>query len=154
MTGAMTRAMTRAVARKAIWLAGLSMLALGAVLLPDWSASAQQQPAIQRKSLLQRDSTIPGFQAAVNIVEIPAGASEIKHTHPGPLTVYILEGTLIQVALLFVPLIGLAVFVGAVVILLGNLLNLGTARPPAAPSVSTAKVLGDRRSEEPRREGP
>ncbi len=95
MTGAMTRAMTRAVARKAIWLAGLSMLALGAVLLPDWSASAQQQPAIQRKSLLQRDSTIPGFQAAVNIVEIPAGASEIKHTHPGPLTVYILEGTLI-----------------------------------------------------------
>ena len=87
--------MTRAVARKAIWLAGLSMLALGAVLLPDWSASAQQQPAIQRKSLLQRDSTIPGFQAAVNIVEIPAGASEIKHTHPGPLTVYILEGTLI-----------------------------------------------------------
>lgn len=50
--------------------------------------------------------------------------------------------------------LGLAVFVGAVVILLGNLLNLGTARPPAAPSVSTAKVLGDRRSEEPRREGP
>ena len=39
------------------------------------------------------------------------------------------------------------------VIIIGNLLNLGAARPPAAPSVSTGKVLGDRASEALRREG-
>lgn len=50
--------------------------------------------------------------------------------------------------------LSLAVFAGAAVIILGNLLNLGATRPPAAPSVSAAKVLGDRPSEEPRREGP
>jgi uncharacterized cupin superfamily protein len=30
----------------------------------------------------------------MNIVVIPPGVSEIKHTHPGPLSVYVLEGTL------------------------------------------------------------
>lgn len=49
--------------------------------------------------------------------------------------------------------LSLAVFVGAAVIIIGNLLNLGAARPPAAPSVSTGKVLGDRASEALRREG-
>jgi quercetin dioxygenase-like cupin family protein len=85
-----------AVTRNAVRFVCLSTLALGSVLLAgDQIASAQQQSAIQRKSLLQQDATIPGFQATVNIVEIPAGASETRHTHPGPLTVYILEGTLI-----------------------------------------------------------
>jgi quercetin dioxygenase-like cupin family protein len=54
-----------------------------------------QQSAIQRKTLLQQDSTITGYQATINIVEIPVGVSEIRHTHPGPLAVYVLEGTLI-----------------------------------------------------------
>ena len=80
----------------AIRIGGLSALALGSVMLAgDQIASAQQQSAVQRKSLLKQDATIPGFQAAVTIVEIPAGASEIRHTHPGPLTVYVLEGSLI-----------------------------------------------------------
>ena len=72
-------------------------LALGSILVaPVQIASAQQQQsAIQRKSLLQQDATISGYQATVNIVEIPAGVSEVRHTHPGPLTVYILEGTMI-----------------------------------------------------------
>jgi len=83
------------VTRDAIRFGCLSALALGSILLAgDQIANAQQQSAVQRKSLLQQDATIPGFQAAVTIVEIPAGASEIRHTHPGPLTVYILEGTL------------------------------------------------------------
>jgi len=82
--------------RNAIRFGCLSALALGSILLiSDRIVSAQQQSAVQRKSLLQQDATIPGFQAAVTIVEIPAGTSEIRHTHPGPLTVYILEGTLI-----------------------------------------------------------
>jgi quercetin dioxygenase-like cupin family protein len=73
-----------------------SLLALGSILIADArSASAQRQSAIQRKTLLQQDSTIAGYQAMTNIVEIPAGVSEVRHTHPGPLSVYVLEGTLI-----------------------------------------------------------
>jgi quercetin dioxygenase-like cupin family protein len=83
--------MTRNTAR----IVCLSTLALGSILLTGDQTATAQQSAIQRKSLLQQDATIPGFQAAVTIVEIPAGVSEIRHTHPGPLTVYVLEGTLI-----------------------------------------------------------
>ena len=61
----------------------------------DRPSRAQQQSAIQRKTLLQQDATITGYQATINIVEIPVGVSEIRHTHPGPLAVYVLEGTLI-----------------------------------------------------------
>lgn len=53
-----------------------------------------QQPAIQRKSLLQQDLPIPGYQSIVNLVEIPVGVKEIRHTHPGTLIGYMLEGTL------------------------------------------------------------
>ena len=82
--------------RSAVLFVGLSMLSLGPFLMVAAPpASAQQNPAIQRKPLLQQDSTIAGYQATMNIVEIPAGVSEIRHMHPGPLTVYVLEGTLI-----------------------------------------------------------
>jgi quercetin dioxygenase-like cupin family protein len=74
----------------------LPLLAIGSILIAgDRPGGAQQQSAIQRKTLLQQDSTVPGYQATVNIVEIPAGVSEVRHTHPGPLAVYVLEGTLI-----------------------------------------------------------
>lgn len=78
--------------RNAVCFVCLSMLMI--LLTGDDTATAQQA-AIQRKPLLQQDATIPGFQAAMTIVEIPAGVSEIRHTHPGPLAVYVLEGTLI-----------------------------------------------------------
>src|SRR3954462_13295654 len=68
-----------AMARNAVCFVCLSMLVI--LLTGDQTATAQQA-AIQRKSLLQQDATIPGFQAAVTIVEIPAGVSEIRHTHP------------------------------------------------------------------------
>jgi quercetin dioxygenase-like cupin family protein len=82
--------------RSAVLFAGLSLLLLGAILVAgDRGAGAQQQSEIQRKSLLQQDSTIPGYQAIMNIVEIPPGVREVGHTHPGPLAGYILEGTLV-----------------------------------------------------------
>ena len=65
------------------------------LIVGDRPSRAQQQSAIQRKTLLQQDATITGYQATINIVEIPVGVSEIRHTHPGPLAVYVLEGTLI-----------------------------------------------------------
>jgi len=82
--------------RNAVFFVYLSMLSLGSILIVgNRPTSAQQQSAIQRKPLLQQDSTIPGYQATMNTVEIPAGVSEVRHTHPGPLAVYVLEGTLI-----------------------------------------------------------
>jgi quercetin dioxygenase-like cupin family protein len=82
--------------RNSIFFGCLSIIALGSILIVgDRPTSAQQQSAIQRKTLLQQDATITGYQATMNIVELPAGVSEIRHTHPGPLAVYVLEGTLI-----------------------------------------------------------
>ena len=82
--------------RSAVLSTSLPMLLLGAILIAsDRPAYAQQQAAIQRKPLLQQDSPIPGYQVIMNIVEIPAGVREVRHTHPGPLMLYVLEGTLV-----------------------------------------------------------
>jgi quercetin dioxygenase-like cupin family protein len=70
-------------------------LLFGAVLLLVGAGSAgAQQSAIQRKALLTQDGP-PGYQTIVNALEIAPGGHEDKHTHPGPLTGYILEGALV-----------------------------------------------------------
>ena len=72
-------------------------LALG---LADFSLSVTpvpapaQQPTIQRRVLLTQDLPIPGNQTVMAAVEVPAGGREGRHTHPGALFVYVLEGTL------------------------------------------------------------
>jgi quercetin dioxygenase-like cupin family protein len=82
--------------RHAAWRARLPLFLFAAFLMAgDGPATAQQPGAITRKPLLQQDAAIPGYQAIMNIVNIPAGVREIRHTHPGPLTIYVLEGTLI-----------------------------------------------------------
>ena len=73
----------------------LTLLLFGAILLLADRVADAQQPVIGRKALLKQDSTIPGYELIMNIVEIPAGVSEVRHTHPGPLAGYILEGTLV-----------------------------------------------------------
>jgi quercetin dioxygenase-like cupin family protein len=77
----------------------LTTMALSSVgILPlasDRIAQAQQQAEIQRKLLLQQDMFIPGYQMIVQTVEIPAGVKEVRHTHPGVLSGYMLEGTLV-----------------------------------------------------------
>jgi quercetin dioxygenase-like cupin family protein len=74
----------------------LSLLLSTTILfLGNQVASAQQQPEIRRQLLLQQDSTIPGYELYMIIVEIPAGVSEVRHTHPGPLAGYVAEGELI-----------------------------------------------------------
>jgi quercetin dioxygenase-like cupin family protein len=81
--------------RTMMLLTSLTLLLFVVLLAADWTADAQQQSTIQRKSLLRQDSTIPGYELIMNVVEIPAGVSEIRHTHPGPLVGYVLEGTAI-----------------------------------------------------------
>jgi quercetin dioxygenase-like cupin family protein len=81
--------------RTAAFSVAISLLSFQAISLADIEkARAQQASEIKRTSLLQQDSTIAGYQAIMNIVEIPPGVREVKHTHPGPLSVYVLEGTL------------------------------------------------------------
>ena len=81
--------------RSAAFFVAVSFLSFQAVSLLDiGNARAQQASEIKRTPLFQQDSTIAGYQAIMNIVVIPPGVSEIKHTHPGPLSVYVLEGTL------------------------------------------------------------
>lgn len=74
--------------------AATCLLFAGALLAGAQVAGAQQ-PEIQRKVLLQQDLPAPGYEIVTNVVEIPAGVSEIRHTHPGILSGYVLEGTLI-----------------------------------------------------------
>jgi quercetin dioxygenase-like cupin family protein len=62
---------------------------------PSLARSAgAQQPTVTRKVLLQHDLAIPGYVTALIAVEIPAGAREGRHTHPGTLVAYVQEGSL------------------------------------------------------------
>ena len=58
------------------------------------TSAAAQQPSVTRKALLQQDLAIPGYVGALVAVDIPAGAREGKHTHPGTLIAYVQEGVL------------------------------------------------------------
>jgi quercetin dioxygenase-like cupin family protein len=55
--------------------------------------ASAEQPTVVRKVLMQQDA--PGGQSmALVSVEIPVGGREGRHTHPGPLLVYVLEGAI------------------------------------------------------------
>jgi quercetin dioxygenase-like cupin family protein len=71
----------------------LAATIVGATLVAG-STIVAQQPNVQRRVLLQQDLTIPGQQAVLVEVTIPAGGREGRHTHPGTLLVHILEGTM------------------------------------------------------------
>jgi len=53
-----------------------------------------QQPAVERKVLLQQDVTIPGYQNVLVAVTIPVGGREGRHTHPGTAVVHVIDGVL------------------------------------------------------------
>jgi hypothetical protein len=66
----------------------VSFVSFQAVSLPDIrNARAQQASEIKRTPLFQQDPTLAGYQAIMNIVVIPPGISQMKHTHPGPLSI-------------------------------------------------------------------
>jgi quercetin dioxygenase-like cupin family protein len=58
------------------------------------TAAGNAQPPVERKVLLQHDLTIPGYQATLVEVRIPAGGREGRHSHPGAALVYVEEGVL------------------------------------------------------------
>ncbi len=52
-----------------------------------------QQPNVERNLLLQQDLTISGYEGVLVEATIPVGGREGRHSHPGPLLAYVLEGT-------------------------------------------------------------
>ena len=74
-------------------MARRAVVVIGVIFLTAAIWAHAQQPGIQRKSLLQQDGP-PGYQTIINILEFAPGAREVRHTHPGPLSGYVLEGTL------------------------------------------------------------
>jgi quercetin dioxygenase-like cupin family protein len=71
----------------AIGVVALAVAALGTI-------GFAQQPAVERKVLLQQDVSVPGYQNVMVAVTIPAGGREGRHTHPGTAVVHVLEGAL------------------------------------------------------------
>jgi quercetin dioxygenase-like cupin family protein len=57
-------------------------------------AQAPQAPNVKRTVLLQHDTSVPGYEAVLVAVEIPAGGREGRHTHPGLAMIHVEEGTL------------------------------------------------------------
>lgn len=56
--------------------------------------NAQQDP-IQRKVLQKKDLSVQGREGVMAAVEIAPGGAEARHTHPGDLMAYVVEGTLV-----------------------------------------------------------
>ena len=55
---------------------------------------AQAPPQVKRTVLLRHDTPAPGFEAVLVRVDLPGGAREGRHTHPGLLLIHVEEGTL------------------------------------------------------------
>jgi quercetin dioxygenase-like cupin family protein len=66
---------------------------IGGILFIGAMSTYAQQAAIERKMLLQKEGP-RGYQTIVNLLEFAPGAGEVRHTHPGALSGYVLEGTL------------------------------------------------------------
>jgi quercetin dioxygenase-like cupin family protein len=63
---------------------------LVATMIMSGTAFAQDA-GIQRRQVIQQDGPT-GYQTVVNVLEFAPGSRETRHTHPGPLAGYILEG--------------------------------------------------------------
>ena len=79
--------------------------ALGAVVVlgvvaSAWGLLAQQPatppagPTVTRTVLNQQDLAVPGYASALVRVDLPVGAREGRHQHPGTLIAHVLEGVL------------------------------------------------------------
>jgi len=76
--------------RRAMMVGAIGSLAIAAAYVP----AAAQAPTVKRTVLLQHDTSVPGYEAVLVSVEIPAGGREGRHTHPGLAMIHVEEGTL------------------------------------------------------------
>jgi quercetin dioxygenase-like cupin family protein len=70
------------------------IVACAALAYAGTLVQAQQAPTPKRTVLLQHDISIPGYEALLVAVDIPVGAREGRHTHPGPAMIHVTEGAL------------------------------------------------------------
>jgi quercetin dioxygenase-like cupin family protein len=73
--------------------AGLAVIIVGLAAMPIPATGASAPNAI-RKLLIEHDLPIPGYVAGIASVEVPPGGREGRHTHPGPLYVYVQDGAI------------------------------------------------------------
>lgn len=72
-----------------IWLAPSSDLTVHAQ-----QPAAPSTPGAQRTVLERHDLSIPGREGVLVKTELGPGAKEPRHTHPGDIFVYVLDGTI------------------------------------------------------------
>jgi quercetin dioxygenase-like cupin family protein len=72
----------------------IMFVAISCVAILHATPRPPQQPTVTRKILLNQDAPVPGYEQAMVAVEIPVGGREGRHTHPGAIMIYVLEGTL------------------------------------------------------------
>lgn len=65
-----------------------------ATFMVAMASRSYAQAGIERKTLLQQDLAIPGYETRLVEATLAAGAREGKHSHPGTLLVYVMEGEL------------------------------------------------------------
>ena len=58
------------------------------------ASNAQQAPAVKRNLVLKQDMDVPGREAVMALVELPAGSAEGRHTHPAEVYVFVQEGAI------------------------------------------------------------
>jgi quercetin dioxygenase-like cupin family protein len=62
----------------------------GAAVLADQAAAPA--PTVTRTVLKQQDLAVPGYASALVRVDVPVGAREGRHQHPGTLVALVAEG--------------------------------------------------------------
>ena len=86
--------MTPVIAKRTAPLAALA-IALAVGLAAVSALNAQPAPAVKRNIVLKQEMTIPGREAVLAIVDLPAGSAEGKHTHPAEVFAFVVEGTVV-----------------------------------------------------------
>jgi quercetin dioxygenase-like cupin family protein len=74
--------------RPIFWVALFSLLSIA-----GGSAPQAQDAGVKRTVLMRRPTTVPGYEVVMLEAEIPAGAREGRHTHPGTLVARVEQGT-------------------------------------------------------------
>jgi quercetin dioxygenase-like cupin family protein len=75
----------------------VAMIVVVMVAFSGWRPLANQTaaaPTVKRTVLNQQDLSIPGYAAALVSVDLPVGAREGRHQHPGTLIAQVQQGTL------------------------------------------------------------
>jgi quercetin dioxygenase-like cupin family protein len=77
---------------KATLFIALALLLTGSAL--GLHRARAQQPEIKRTNLQRNDLSVPGREVIQVRVDIPAGVTAARHSHPGEEVVYVIEGSL------------------------------------------------------------